>query len=163
MRSYDPVFKVNPPLRTAEDVTALREALADGTIDVVATDHAPHPVEDKDCEWAVAAMGMTGLETALSVVQATMVDTGLLDWAGVAQRMSATPARIGRVADQGRPLAVGEPANLTLVDPSTRTDGRPGSDGHVGPQLAVPRPAAARPGRRDVLRGPRDRARRRPR
>jgi dihydroorotase len=120
VRSYDPVFKVNPPLRTRADVEALREALADGTIDVVATDHAPHPVEDKDCEWGVAAMGMTGLETALSVVQEAMVDTGLLDWAGVALRMSVTPAGIGRVAGQGRPIAVGEPANLTLVDPSAR-------------------------------------------
>jgi dihydroorotase len=118
VRSYDPVFKVNPPLRTADDVAALRAALADGTIDAVATDHAPHPVEDKDCEWAVAAMGMTGLETALSVVQHTMVDTGLLDWAGVARRMSSTPAAIGRVAGQGRPLAPGEPAHLVLVDPA---------------------------------------------
>jgi dihydroorotase len=120
VRSYDPVFKVNPPLRTEQDVQALREALADGTIDIVATDHAPHPVEDKDCEWAAAAMGMTGLETALSVVQATMVDTGLIDWAGVAERMSAVPARIGRVADAGRPLAVGEPAHLVLLDPGAR-------------------------------------------
>ena len=120
VRSYDPVFKVNPPLRTQADVLALREALADGTIDVVATDHAPHPVEDKDCEWAAAAMGMTGLETALSVVQATMVETGLLDWAGVAQRLSIAPARIGRVPFQGRPLALGEPANVTLVDPAAR-------------------------------------------
>src|SRR5207342_39345 len=104
VRTYDPRFKVNPPLRSASDVQALRDALADGTIDAVATDHAPHPSEDKDCEWLTAAMGMTGLETALSVVQATMVDTGMLDWAGVADRMSATPARIGRVADQGRGL-----------------------------------------------------------
>ena len=118
VRSYDPVFKVNPPLRTAEDVEALRAGLADGTIDVVATDHAPHPVEDKDCEWPAAAMGMTGLETALSVVQAAMVDTGLLDWAGVADRMSVAPARIGRVAGQGVPLAVGAPANVVLVDPA---------------------------------------------
>jgi len=118
VRSYDPVFKVNPPLRTAEDVAALREALADGTIDVVATDHAPHPSEDKDCEWAAAAMGMTGLETALSIVQHTMVDTGLADWATVAQRTSVMPARIGRVGDQGRPLAAGQPANLVLVDPA---------------------------------------------
>jgi len=117
VRSYDPVFKVNPPLRTQSDVEALREALADGTIDVVATDHAPHPVEDKDCEWGVAAMGMTGLETALSVVQEAMVDTGLLDWAGVALRLSVTPAAIGRVAGQGRPIAVGEPATFCLVDP----------------------------------------------
>lgn len=116
--SYDPVYKVNPPLRTAEDVEALREGLADGTIDIVATDHAPHPNEAKETEWNQAAMGMIGLETALSVVQHTMVDTGLLDWAGVAQRMSATPARIGRLTDQGRPIAVGEPANLTLYDPT---------------------------------------------
>ena len=118
--TYDPVYKVNPPLRTADDVRALREGLADGTIDVVATDHAPHPAEGKDCEWAAAAMGMTGLETALSVVVEAMVETGLLDWAGVVERMSATPARIGRLAAQGRPLAVGEPANLTLVDPVAR-------------------------------------------
>ncbi|MDI2126426.1 dihydroorotase [Yinghuangia seranimata] len=120
VRTYDPVYKVNPPLRTAEDVTALREGLADGTIDAVATDHAPHPSEDKDCEWAVAAMGMLGLETALSIVQQTMVDTGLLDWAGVADRMSVRPARIGRLDGHGRAVAVGEPANLVLVDPSAR-------------------------------------------
>ncbi|KHL12213.1 dihydroorotase [Mumia flava] len=116
--TYDPRYKVNPPLRTADDVAALREALAEGVIDIVATDHAPHPSEDKECEWAAAAFGMTGLETALSVVQHTMVDTGLLDWAGVAERMSATPARIGRVAAHGRPLAVGEPANVVLYDPA---------------------------------------------
>lgn len=118
VRGYDPVFKVNPPLRTADDVQALREALADGTIDVVATDHAPHPVEDKDCEWSAAAMGMTGLETALSVVQHAMVDTGLLDWAGVARVLSSTPAAIGRVPGYDRPLAQGAPAHVTLVDPS---------------------------------------------
>ncbi|MBI1377481.1 MAG: dihydroorotase [Frankiales bacterium] len=116
--SYDPVFKVNPPLRSKADVEALRAALADGTIDVVATDHAPHPVEDKDCEWSAAAMGMVGLETALGVVAETMVATGLLDWAGVADRMSAAPARIGRLAGHGRPIAVGEPANLVLLDPA---------------------------------------------
>ncbi|MBW9216845.1 dihydroorotase [Mumia sp. zg.B53] len=115
--TYDPIYKVNPPLRTADDVEALREALAEGVIDIVATDHAPHPSEDKDCEWAAAAFGMTGLETALSVVQHAMVDTGLLDWAGVAERMSAAPARIGRVATHGRPIAVGEPANVVLYDP----------------------------------------------
>jgi len=120
VRSYDPVYKVNPPLRTAADVEALREALADGTIDAVATDHAPHPAEDKDCEWAVAAMGMVGLETALSVVQQTMVETGLLNWEGVADRMSHRPARIGRLAGHGRPISVGEPANLVLFDPAYR-------------------------------------------
>jgi dihydroorotase len=118
--SYDPVFKVNPPLRTETDVMALREALADGTIDAVATDHAPHPLEDKETEWATAAFGMTGLETALSVVASTMVDTGLLDWAGVSDRMSVRPARIGRLARHGQPLEVGAPANLILVDQDVR-------------------------------------------
>jgi dihydroorotase len=118
--SYDPVFKVNPPLRTAADVAALREGLADGTIDCVATDHAPHPVEDKETEWAAAAFGMTGLETALRVVQEAMVDTGLLDWAGVADRLSARPAAIGRLSGHGAPLAPGSPASLTLYDPAPR-------------------------------------------
>lgn len=117
-RSYNPLFKVNPPLRTAEDVDAVRQGLADGTIDIVATDHAPHPVEDKDCEWAAAAFGMTGLETALGIVQSVMVDSGLMTWRDVARVMSTTPAAIGRVSQwHGRPIAAGEPANLTLVDP----------------------------------------------
>ncbi|TGB12949.1 dihydroorotase [Streptomyces sp. MZ04] len=120
VRSYNPVYKVNPPLRTERDVMALREALADGTIDIVATDHAPHPHEDKDCEWAAAAMGMVGLETALSVVQQTMVETGLLTWAAVADRMSVKPAEIGAAKGHGRPVSEGEPANLTLVDPAYR-------------------------------------------
>ena len=124
--TYDPIYKVNPPLRSREDVEALRAGLADGTIDVVATDHAPHPHEDKDCEWAAAAFGMLGLETALSIVQETMVDPGLLDWAGVAERMSVTPARIGRLSGQGRPVAVGEPANVVLYDPSVRRTVEPG-------------------------------------
>ncbi|OLT30120.1 dihydroorotase [Nocardiopsis sp. CNR-923] len=118
VESYDPVYKVNPPLRTAEDVRALREGLADGTIDIVATDHAPHPVEAKETEWSTAAMGMVGLETALAVVQHTMVDTGLLTWDRVADRMSAAPARIGRVSGHGRDLAAGEPANVVLYDPA---------------------------------------------
>jgi len=118
--SYDPLFKVNPPLRTSEDVEALREALADGTIDAVATDHAPHALEDKETEWAAAAFGMTGLETALSVVAAAMVETGRLDWEGVADRMSVRPARIGRLSNHGQPLVAGAPANLVLIDPSAR-------------------------------------------
>jgi dihydroorotase len=113
---YDTRFKVNPPLRTKADIEALRSALADGTIDCVATDHAPHPVEAKESEWAAAANGMTGLETALRVVQLAMVDTGLLDWAGIADRMSVRPAAIGRVPGHGQPLAEGAPANLTLYD-----------------------------------------------
>jgi len=122
---YDPIYKVNPPLRTAEDIAALRDGLADGTIDCVATDHAPHPQEDKETEWQAAAFGMTGLETALRVVQEAMVETGLLDWAGVADRMSARPAAIGRLDGNGaelhgRPVAAGSPANLVLYDPSGR-------------------------------------------
>ncbi len=116
--TYDPVYKVNPPLRDQSDIAALREGLADGTIDVVATDHAPHPAENKETEWAEAAFGMLGLEEALSVVQHTMVDTGLLNWAQVAERMSYQPARIGRLREHGRPIAVGEPANICLYDPN---------------------------------------------
>ncbi|WP_286928486.1 MULTISPECIES: dihydroorotase [Aeromicrobium] len=118
VRSYDPIFKVNPPLRSKDDVLAVREGLADGTIDIVATDHAPHPMEDKECEWGAAAFGMIGLETALSIVQQTMVDTGALSWSRVAEVMSANPARIGRATGHGRPLAVGEPAHVVLYDPS---------------------------------------------
>jgi dihydroorotase len=118
LESYDPVYKVNPPLRPDEDVAALRAGLADGTIDAVATDHAPHASHDKDHAFAEAAFGMLGLETALGVVAAAMVETGLLDWAGVADRMSVRPARIGRLAQHGRQIAPGEPANLVLVDPS---------------------------------------------
>ncbi|PRA01160.1 dihydroorotase [Arthrobacter sp. MYb224] len=120
VKTFDPVFKVNPPLRREEDVLALRAGVADGTIDVIGTDHAPHPSEAKDCEWGAAAMGMTGLETALSIVQHTLVETGLLSWADVARITSQTPAKIGSLSDQGRPIAVGEPANLTLVDPAAR-------------------------------------------
>ncbi|MCI9887687.1 dihydroorotase [Micrococcales bacterium 31B] len=118
VRTFNPKFKVNPPLRAANDRDAVREGLRDGTIDIVATDHAPHPAEDKECEWAVAAMGMPGLETALSIVQTTLM-TGAdndLTWRDVARVMSERPAQIGRVADQGRPLAEGEPANLLLWD-----------------------------------------------
>ena len=118
--SYDPIYKVNPPLRSPADVEAVRAGLADGTIDIVGTDHAPHPMEDKECEWAVAAFGMLGLEQALAVVIDTMVLPGRLDWADVARVMSTTPARIGRRPDHGRPLVVGEPANLVLVDPQSR-------------------------------------------
>ena len=116
--SYDPVFKVNPPLRTDADVEALRAGLADGTIDCVATDHAPHAVEDKETEWGAALPGMTGLETALAVVVDAMGDR--LPWRQVATRLSETPARIGRLEGHGRPLAVGEPANLCVVDPGSR-------------------------------------------
>lgn len=116
--SYDPIFKVNPPLRTSEDVHALREALAEGIIDIVATDHAPHPVESKECEWQEASFGMLGLETALSIVQKTMVDTNLMSWEQVADRMSSAPARIAGYKNQGQKIAVGSVANLVVIDPS---------------------------------------------
>jgi len=116
-QGYDPVFKVNPPLRTEADVRALRTGLATGVIDIVATDHAPHASQDKETEWDNASPGMLGLQTALSVVIATMVRTGLLDWRGVARVMAEAPARIGGLTDQGRPIAAGEPANLVLLDP----------------------------------------------
>ncbi|AEA25699.1 dihydroorotase [Pseudonocardia benzenivorans] len=117
LTSYDPVNKVNPPLRTAADTQAMRAALAEGVIDVVATDHAPHAAQYKDTEWQAARPGMLGLQTALSVVVHTMVEPGLLDWHGVARVMSERPAEIAGLPDQGRPIAVGEPANLVLVDP----------------------------------------------
>jgi dihydroorotase len=118
LAGYDPTFKVNPPLRPSEDLEALRAALADGTIDAVATDHAPHARHDKEHTFDNAAFGMLGLETALSVISEVMVRSDLLDWAGVAQVMSVRPARIAGLSGHGRPIAVGEPANLTLVDPS---------------------------------------------
>ena len=116
--SYDPIFKVNPPLRTEADVHALREALADGTIDIVATDHAPHPLEAKECEWQEAAFGMLGLETALSIVQMTMVNSGLMSWQQVAERMSYTPASIGGYEHQGQKIEKGNAANLVVINPT---------------------------------------------
>jgi dihydroorotase len=116
LTAYDPVHKVNPPLRTAHDARAMRDALAEGVLDVVATDHAPHAAQYKDTEWAAARPGMLGLQTALSVLVRACVEPGLLDWRGVARVMSERPAEIGRLPDQGRPIAVGEPATFTVVD-----------------------------------------------
>lgn len=121
--TYNPIYKVNPPLRTHEDVQALRTALADGTIDVVATDHAPHPRESKECEWSEAANGMLGLENALSVVQESMIESGLTNWKTIAERMSYAPARIGRVdasSGHGQIIKVGIAANVILVDTKIR-------------------------------------------
>ncbi|GAA1392619.1 dihydroorotase [Luteococcus peritonei] len=121
VEGYDTTFKVNPPLRTDEHIEAVREALADGTIDVVGTDHAPHAAQDKDHAFADARPGMLGLEQALAVVMETMVETGRMDWPTLVERMSTAPARIGRIADQqGQPLVPGSVANLVLVDPSAR-------------------------------------------
>ena len=121
VRTFDPVYKVNPPLRTDEDVQALRRAVAEGTIDVIGTDHAPHTTEDKECEWSCAAHGMTGLETALAVVQHALVDTGMIGWERVAQIMSRRPAQILGLTDQGQELAPGSVANIVLWDPAGAT------------------------------------------
>ena len=118
LAGFDPTFKVNPPLRPDEDVEALREALADGTIDAVATDHAPHARHDKEHAFVDAAFGMVGLETALPVVATVMVESGRMSWADVARVMSSTPARIAGLSGQGGGLVEGEPANITLVDPA---------------------------------------------
>jgi dihydroorotase len=115
---YDPVFKVNPPLRTQDDIDALRAALVEGVIDAVATDHAPHAVQDKECEWAYARPGMLGLETALSIVVGALLPE--LGWDGIAERMSRAPARIAGLADHGHDPAPGRPANLILVDPQAK-------------------------------------------
>ncbi|QWT23341.1 dihydroorotase [Subtercola sp. PAMC28395] len=119
IRSYDARYKVNPPLRRDDDVHALRAGLADGTIDIIATDHAPHPAESKESEWDAASFGMVGLESALSVAQTALVDTGLLTWADIARVLSQTPAEIGRLADHSHAFEVGSPANFTLHDPNS--------------------------------------------
>ncbi|MEY4617932.1 MAG: hypothetical protein RL101_118 [Actinomycetota bacterium] len=118
-RSYDPIYKVNPPLRTEADVLALREALIDGTIDIVATDHAPHPIEAKDCEWNAAAFGMVGLETAASVAQLVLIESGKSDWKRLESVLSSKPAEIAGDGNHGE-LAVGHTANLTLIDPKAQ-------------------------------------------
>jgi dihydroorotase len=125
-RSYDPVYKVNPPLRTAGDVEALREALIDGTIDVIGTDHAPHPDELKSCEWSNAAFGMLGLETAASIAQLVLIESGKSSWERLAQVLSTVPAQISRLETQGQALEAGSFANLALIDPAAKvtiTDG----------------------------------------
>jgi dihydroorotase len=118
VENYDPIYKVNPPLRTEKDVMALREGLAEGVIDIVATDHAPHPSEAKDCEWQAADFGMVGLETALSVVIKTMIESKLMSWADLVNRMSTRPAEIAGYTNQGKQIAQGVEANLVLLDPA---------------------------------------------
>lgn len=117
-RTYDPIYKVNPPLRRDEDVHALRQAVADGVIDIIATDHAPHPTESKECEWDAAAFGMVGLESAVSIAIAALVNEGHASWAELEQLLSQTPARIGSLEGHPSSLQPGEIADLTLVDPS---------------------------------------------
>lgn len=118
VENYDPIYKVNPPLRSEKDVMALREGLAEGVIDIVATDHAPHPSEDKDCEWQAAAFGMVGLETALSVVIKTMIESKLMSWSDLVERMSTRPAEIAGYKNQGKQIAEGVEANLLILDPA---------------------------------------------
>jgi dihydroorotase len=125
VRGYDARFKVNPPLRRSEDVEALRAGITDGTIDIVATDHAPHPPEAKECAWAEAANGMVGLESALSVVQRALVDTGHLNWADVARVLSTKPAQIGGLDGYDAPFVSGSPANLTMIDPTVQREFAP--------------------------------------
>lgn len=120
VRSYDSVYKVNPPLRTEEDVEALREALIDGTIDIIATDHAPHPIESKDCEWNAAAFGMLGLETAASIAQDVLIESGKSSWTRLAEVLSSAPARIGGDDNQGQMIQTGSVANIVLIDPKAR-------------------------------------------
>ncbi|AWH92157.1 dihydroorotase [Dietzia lutea] len=119
LESYDGVYRVNPPLREAHDAAALREALVSGVIDCVATDHAPHAAQEKCCEFAAARPGMLGLETALPIVAALLVESGDMTWRDLARVMSTRPAEIAGLSDQGRPIAVGEPANLAVVDPDS--------------------------------------------
>jgi dihydroorotase len=113
---YDPIYKVNPPLRSSDDVAALREGLIDGTIDVIATDHAPHPREAKDTDWASAAFGMIGLEFAYAVAQRVLIDSGVSTIERLAQVMSIAAAKISGLENQGNYLEVGSSANLAIVD-----------------------------------------------
>jgi dihydroorotase len=119
-RSYDPVYKVNPPLRTANDVEALRAALIDGTIDIIATDHAPHPLEAKDCEWSAAAFGMLGLETAASIAQEVLIESGKSDWNRLVEVLSSAPAAISGIEGQGQAVEAGSVANIALIDPKAK-------------------------------------------
>ncbi|MEN9872287.1 MAG: hypothetical protein RL450_222 [Actinomycetota bacterium] len=118
VRGYDPTFKVNPPLRTKEDTIALREAVLDGTIDALGTDHAPHSIEKKDCEWEAAAFGMVALEHAASVLQEVVISGGG-DWQRFSSLISTKPAEIARLEGQGN-LVVGAPANIALIDPTAK-------------------------------------------
>jgi dihydroorotase len=115
--SYDPVFKVNPPLRTDWDVKAVKEGLADGTIDAIATDHAPHPPQEKERPFDEAPPGMLGLETALALTISELVVPGLIDLPRALALLSWQPAHIAGLADHGGPVAPGRPAHLCVIDP----------------------------------------------
>lgn len=150
---YDPLFKVHPPLRVEADVVALREGLADGTIDAVASDHAPHPVEQKEQELVQAPPGMVGLETALAVIATDLVATGVLTWSQAVAAMSTRPARLRDIDTHGGPVAAGRPANLVLVDTGAEWEVRP--DALVGRSRNTPFAGRRLRGRveRTILRG----------
>ena len=139
---YNPVYKVNPPLRSREDVQALREAVADGTIDIIATDHAPHTPDSKDCEWGEAAFGMIGLETAAAIAKTTLIDTGLIGWERLEELLSKNPAKISGLSDQGQALVAGSQANIVFFDPrtsytvDTSTESKSSNNPYVGMTLS---------------------------
>jgi dihydroorotase len=118
VRGYDTNAKVNPPLRTAEDVAAVKEGLADGTIDVIATDHAPHAIEEKETEFAVALSGMIGLETAVGLVVMELVKPGVLSLSDAFEKMTAAPAKV--LGLDGGSLQIGKPADITVIDPAAK-------------------------------------------
>jgi dihydroorotase len=118
LRTYDTSKKMNPPLRTEQDRQALREGVADGTIDVIATDHAPHAVEEKDMEFDRSPPGTIGLETALAAVLTHLVEPGIVSLSRAIEALSTTPARILGAVEHGGPLEPGRPANLTVFDPA---------------------------------------------
>ena len=115
VRSFDTYTKMNPPLRSENDQKALIKGLKDGTIDAIATDHAPHAIEDKECEFKVAAFGIVGLETALSLIWTYLLDKGVLSLEQCIHQMSILPRRILQLPENK--IQKGEPANLTLIDP----------------------------------------------
>ena len=137
--SYNPIYKVNPPLRSQEDVLALRQAVADGTIDIVATDHAPHTADNKDCEWGEAAFGMIGLETAAAIVKTTLVDSGLINWSRFEELLSANPASISRLNNQGQKIEQGSFANIVFFDPKSEfvVDGSSESKSSNNPYIGM--------------------------
>jgi dihydroorotase len=116
-QSFDPCFKVNPPLRTAADVAAVKAGLADGTIDAIATDHAPHPTEAKERTFEEAPPGMLGVETALALAITELVEPGVLPIADALARLSWGPAAIAGLTDHGGPIALDAVANLCVIDP----------------------------------------------
>jgi len=139
---YNPVYKVNPPLRSNDDVKALREAVADGTIDIIATDHAPHTADSKDCEWGEAAFGMIGLETAAAIAKTTLIDTGLIGWEKFEELLSKNPAKISGLSGQGQKLVSGSVANIVFFDPRTSytvdasTESKSSNNPYVGMKLS---------------------------